>query len=124
MPPTTSFPRVNYETTENLLASRMILAGVKTAAVINVGFATLGGFIGASLRYVRVQQHTLGEYRQFQAKRKKALEEYQEKRKGAGKAKEKTYFHQQRNIYFLNTCPNFDEQIRGREETESNIPWY
>ena len=29
------------------LASRMILAGVKTAAVINVGFATLGGFIGA-----------------------------------------------------------------------------
>ena len=25
----------------------MILAGVKTAAVINVGFATLGGFIGA-----------------------------------------------------------------------------
>ena len=29
------------------LASGMILAGVKTAAVINVGFATLGGFIGA-----------------------------------------------------------------------------
>ncbi len=29
------------------LASRTILAGVKTAAVINVGFATLGGFIGA-----------------------------------------------------------------------------
>jgi len=29
------------------LASRMILAGIKTAAVINVGFATLGGFIGA-----------------------------------------------------------------------------
>ena len=29
------------------LASRSILAGVKTAAVINVGFATLGGFIGA-----------------------------------------------------------------------------
>ncbi len=29
------------------LASRTILAGVKTAAVFNVGFATLGGFIGA-----------------------------------------------------------------------------
>ncbi len=29
------------------LASRAILAGIKTAAVINVGFATLGGFIGA-----------------------------------------------------------------------------
>jgi osmoprotectant transport system permease protein len=29
------------------LASRTILAGVKTAAVINVGTATLGGFIGA-----------------------------------------------------------------------------
>jgi osmoprotectant transport system permease protein len=29
------------------LASPTILAGIKTAAVINVGFATLGGFIGA-----------------------------------------------------------------------------
>ncbi|MCA9243155.1 MAG: ABC transporter permease, partial [Phycisphaerales bacterium] len=29
------------------LASRTILAGVKTAVVINIGFATLGGFIGA-----------------------------------------------------------------------------
>lgn len=29
------------------LASRTILAGIKTAAVVNVGFATLGGFIGA-----------------------------------------------------------------------------
>lgn len=29
------------------MASPMILAGIKTAAVINVGFATLGGFIGA-----------------------------------------------------------------------------
>ena len=29
------------------LASRTILAGIKTAAVIDVGFATLGGFIGA-----------------------------------------------------------------------------
>lgn len=29
------------------LASRAIMAGIKTAAVINVGFATLGGFIGA-----------------------------------------------------------------------------
>jgi osmoprotectant transport system permease protein len=29
------------------LAARTILAGVKTAAVINVGTATLGGFIGA-----------------------------------------------------------------------------
>jgi osmoprotectant transport system permease protein len=28
-------------------ASRSILAGIKTAAVINVGTATLGGFIGA-----------------------------------------------------------------------------
>lgn len=29
------------------MASRTILAGLKTAAVLNVGFATLGGFIGA-----------------------------------------------------------------------------
>ncbi len=29
------------------MASRMILAGIKTTAVINVGYATLGGFIGA-----------------------------------------------------------------------------
>jgi osmoprotectant transport system permease protein len=29
------------------MASRSILTGIKTAAVINVGFATLGGFIGA-----------------------------------------------------------------------------
>ena len=29
------------------MASRAILAGIKTAAVINVGFATLGGLIGA-----------------------------------------------------------------------------
>ena len=29
------------------LASRSILAGIKTAAVINVGFATLGALIGA-----------------------------------------------------------------------------
>jgi osmoprotectant transport system permease protein len=29
------------------MASRAILAGIKTAAVINVGFATLGAFIGA-----------------------------------------------------------------------------
>ena len=29
------------------MASRNILAGIKTAAVINVGFATLGGLIGA-----------------------------------------------------------------------------
>jgi osmoprotectant transport system permease protein len=29
------------------LASRSILAGIKTAAVINVGYATLGGLIGA-----------------------------------------------------------------------------
>ena len=29
------------------LASRSILAGIKTSAIINVGTATLGGFIGA-----------------------------------------------------------------------------
>ena len=29
------------------MAARTILAGIKTAAVINVGTATLGGFIGA-----------------------------------------------------------------------------
>jgi osmoprotectant transport system permease protein len=40
-------PRVRLWRIELPLASRMILAGVKTAAVINVGFATLGGFIGA-----------------------------------------------------------------------------
>ena len=39
--------RVRLWRIELPLASRTILAGVKTAAVINVGFATLGGFIGA-----------------------------------------------------------------------------
>ena len=29
------------------IASRTILAGIKTAAVVNVGFATLGALIGA-----------------------------------------------------------------------------
>ncbi|MBT4099328.1 MAG: amino acid ABC transporter permease, partial [Gemmatimonadetes bacterium] len=29
------------------MASRSILAGIKTSAVINVGFATLGAFVGA-----------------------------------------------------------------------------
>ena len=29
------------------MASRSILAGIKTSAVINVGFATIGAFIGA-----------------------------------------------------------------------------
>jgi osmoprotectant transport system permease protein len=41
----TPFSRLNL--IELPLASRSILAGIKTAAVINVGFATLGGLIGA-----------------------------------------------------------------------------
>ncbi|MBN2289644.1 MAG: hypothetical protein JXQ83_09965 [Candidatus Glassbacteria bacterium] len=45
--------------------------------------------VTASRRYVQVQQQTLKEYRGFQSKRKKALEEYQEKRKGKKKAEEK-----------------------------------
>ncbi len=40
-------PGVRLWRIELPLASRLILAGIKTAAVINVGFATLGGFIGA-----------------------------------------------------------------------------
>jgi osmoprotectant transport system permease protein len=40
-------PRARLRLIELPLASRAILAGVKTAAVINVGTATLGGFIGA-----------------------------------------------------------------------------
>jgi len=40
-------PRVRLWRIELPLASRTILAGIKTAAVINVGFATLGGLIGA-----------------------------------------------------------------------------
>ena len=40
-------PRARLWRIELPLASRTILAGIKTAAVINVGFATLGGFIGA-----------------------------------------------------------------------------
>jgi osmoprotectant transport system permease protein len=40
-------PWVRLRRIELPLASGMILAGVKTAAVINIGFATLGGFIGA-----------------------------------------------------------------------------
>jgi osmoprotectant transport system permease protein len=39
--------RVRLRRIELPLASQTILAGVKTAAVLNVGFATLGGFIGA-----------------------------------------------------------------------------
>ncbi len=39
--------RVRLWRIELPLASPTILAGIKTAAVINVGFATLGGFIGA-----------------------------------------------------------------------------
>jgi len=42
LPPTAILWRVELP-----LATRTILAGVKTAAVINVGTATLGGFIGA-----------------------------------------------------------------------------
>ena len=42
LPPATRLFRVDLP-----LASPTILAGIKTAAVINVGFATLGGFIGA-----------------------------------------------------------------------------
>jgi osmoprotectant transport system permease protein len=40
-------PFARLRLVEMPLASRMILAGIKTAAVINVGTATLGGFIGA-----------------------------------------------------------------------------
>lgn len=40
-------PLVRLWRIELPLASRTILAGIKTAAVINVGFATLGGLIGA-----------------------------------------------------------------------------
>ena len=40
-------PRVRLRRIELPLASRSILAGIKTSAVINVGFATIGAFIGA-----------------------------------------------------------------------------
>jgi osmoprotectant transport system permease protein len=40
-------PGVRLRLIELPLASRSILAGIKTSAVINVGFATLGAFIGA-----------------------------------------------------------------------------
>ena len=40
-------PRVRLHTIELPLASRAIMAGIKTSAVINVGFATLGAFIAA-----------------------------------------------------------------------------
>jgi len=40
-------PGARLRLVELPMASRTILAGIKTAAVINVGFATLGGFIGA-----------------------------------------------------------------------------
>jgi osmoprotectant transport system permease protein len=40
-------PMARLRLVEMPLASRTILAGIKTAAVINVGTATLGGFIGA-----------------------------------------------------------------------------
>jgi hypothetical protein len=39
--------------------------------------------VSGSRRYVKIQQQTLGEYRMFQSKRKKALQEYEEKRKGS-----------------------------------------
>ena len=40
-------PRARLRLIELPMASRTILAGVKTAAVINVGFATLGALVGA-----------------------------------------------------------------------------
>jgi len=40
-------PLARLRLVELPMAARTILAGIKTAAVINVGFATLGGFIGA-----------------------------------------------------------------------------
>ena len=40
-------PRVRLRRVELPMASRSILAGIKTSAVINVGTATLGGFIAA-----------------------------------------------------------------------------
>jgi len=40
-------PRARLRRIELPMASRTILAGVKTAAVINVGFATLGALVGA-----------------------------------------------------------------------------
>ncbi len=40
-------PRVMLIRVELPMASRSILAGIKIAAVINVGFATLGALIGA-----------------------------------------------------------------------------
>ena len=40
-------PGARLRLAELPIAARTILAGIKTAAVINVGFATLGGFIGA-----------------------------------------------------------------------------
>ena len=40
-------PVVRLRLVELPMASRSVLAGIKTAAVINVGFATLGAFIGA-----------------------------------------------------------------------------
>ncbi len=40
-------PWVRLRLVELPMASRAILAGIKTAAVINVGYATLGGLIGA-----------------------------------------------------------------------------
>lgn len=40
-------PKARLKLIELPLASRMILAGIKTTAVINVGYAALGGLIGA-----------------------------------------------------------------------------
>jgi osmoprotectant transport system permease protein len=40
-------PRAQLFQVELPMASRLILAGIKTTAVINVGYATLGGLIGA-----------------------------------------------------------------------------
>jgi osmoprotectant transport system permease protein len=40
-------PKAQLRLVELPMASRMILAGVKTTAAINVGYATLGGLIGA-----------------------------------------------------------------------------
>ena len=40
-------PRARLRRVELPMASRTILAGIKTAAVINVGFATLGALVGA-----------------------------------------------------------------------------
>ena len=69
--------------------------GVESENILNLAFVFIPPIIILALvmktssRYMRKQQETLREFRTFQAKRRKALAEYQQKRRGSESEKQK-----------------------------------